>query len=215
MKVEKGRRGSGPNEVNATSIRRSNQDLKKRWWHPNPKLNWREKGLEKKLRCLRAYEVSPLSEDFGGDVKFIGCDGKSVYAHRFVLAGRSTVFQRMFDTEMNEKKSGIIRVEDTPAPVLRSLVNYCYTAEIEFTEEAPPNELLKVADKYEIEDLKAVCEDELSKHISKDNLSKRVTLARLYNAKKLDRMTQEFFKENFDAVYQIFVGEIMNIIPSK
>ncbi|KAL3682621.1 hypothetical protein R1sor_000643 [Riccia sorocarpa] len=169
--------------------------------------DWREKVLEKNLRFLRAYEVSPLSEDFRGDVEFIGFDRISVYAHRFILAGRSKVFQRMFDTEMNEKKSGIIRVEDTLAPVLRSLVNYCYTAEIKFTEEAPTDELLKVAEKYDIEDLKAVCEDELSENISKDNLSKRVTLARLYNAKKLDSMTRAFFKANFDAVYETFVRE--------
>ncbi|KAL3682641.1 hypothetical protein R1sor_000663 [Riccia sorocarpa] len=171
----------------------------------------REEHLETNLRFLRAYEVSPLSAGFRGDVEFIGRDGRSVYAHRFILAGRSKVFQRMLDTEMKEKKTGVIRVDDVAGPVLRSMVNYCYTAEIQFTEEAPADELLKVAEKYDIKDLKAVCEDELSKDISKENLSKRITLARLYNAKKLDRMTQQFFKANFDTVYETFVGEITDI----
>ncbi|KAL3682073.1 hypothetical protein R1sor_000095 [Riccia sorocarpa] len=190
-------------------------------WSPKAVINdvklrgRREKEPERNLRFLRAYEISPLSDDFRGDVEFIGGDGKSVFAHRFILAGRSRVFQRMLDTEMKEKKSGIIRVDDVPAPVLRSMVNYCYTAEINFTEEAPADELLKVAEKYDIEDLKAVCEDELSKDISRDNLSKRVTLARLYNAKKLDKMTRDYFKTNFYSVYEAFVAEIMDIVPSK
>ncbi|KAG6556129.1 hypothetical protein Mapa_002070 [Marchantia paleacea] len=148
--------------------------------------------LENKVRFLQAYEPGPLSELFRGDVSFVGCDLEPVFAHRFIMAGKSVVFRKMFDIDMKEKESGTVQVDDAVAPVLRSMVNYCYTADILFTEEAPAEEVLKLAHKYDINELKAVCESELSRGLR---------LAHIYDAKKLDAVAARFFKENFDDVY--------------
>ncbi|KAL2630211.1 hypothetical protein R1flu_014897 [Riccia fluitans] len=164
--------------------------------------------LEKKVRFLQAYEPGPMSEHFRGDVSFVGCDLEPVYAHRFIMAGKSMVFRRMFDIDMQEKESGTVRVEDAVAPVLRSMVNYCYTADIEFTEDAPAEEVLKLAHKYDIDELKAVCESELSRGINKENLCNRLRLAHIYDAKKLDAVAAKFFKENFDEVYTSVVERL-------
>ncbi|BFI13310.1 hypothetical protein MPTK1_4g16245 [Marchantia polymorpha subsp. ruderalis] len=157
--------------------------------------------LENKVRFLQAYEPGPLSESFRGDVSFVGCDLEPVFAHRFIMAGKSSVFRKMFDIDMKEKESGTVQVDDAVAPVLRSVVNYCYTADILFTEEAPAEEVLKLAHKYDINELKAVCESELSRGINNENLCNRLRLAHIYDAKKLDAVAARFFKENFDDVY--------------
>ncbi|OAE30976.1 hypothetical protein AXG93_2018s1430 [Marchantia polymorpha subsp. ruderalis] len=94
----------------------------------------------------------------------------------FMKAGKSTVFQKMFDINLKEMESGTVTVHKADAPALRSMVNFCYTAEILFTEEAPVEEVLKVAHRFDIIELKEVCESELCKGINRENLCTRLYL---------------------------------------
>ncbi|KAL3682299.1 hypothetical protein R1sor_000321 [Riccia sorocarpa] len=169
-----------------------------------------ESRILTRLRFLREYESSPLSKDFRGDIRFLGWDGEEVHAHKFVMAGRSVVFRRMFSSDMQEKETGIVHCPDASAPVLKSMVNFCYTAEIQFTEEASPEEVLKIAHKYDIKNLKLVCEDELIIRIKEANVYELVMLAQKYDAKQLDKAIAKFFKEGFDVVYPIFVQRLCN-----
>ncbi|KAL3682462.1 hypothetical protein R1sor_000484 [Riccia sorocarpa] len=155
------------------------------------------KELRDKLYFLVAYEPGPLNEGFRGDIILVGYDEEPVHAHRFILAGKSDVFRRMFENDMREKESGIVRIEDATAPVLRSMVKFCYTAEASFTE-ASVAEVLRIAHKYCIIDLKTVCESELSKDINADNICDRMVVAEMYEAKSLEYKLNVFFKENFD-----------------
>ncbi|KAL3682561.1 hypothetical protein R1sor_000583 [Riccia sorocarpa] len=156
------------------------------------------RAVENRLNFVLKFQPGPTDSEFRGDVCLVGSDGGPVYAHRFILAGRSTVFRRMFETEMLEKESGTIHVEDASINVLRSLVKYLYTMETEFTEEAPAEELLKLADKYDIEDLKAVCEEELCKNVNMGNFLDRLVVAKRYNSKRLDTLTASFLVENLE-----------------
>ncbi|KAL3682577.1 hypothetical protein R1sor_000599 [Riccia sorocarpa] len=165
-------------------------------------------GFEKKLRFLRAYDPAPLSELFMGDIKFVGSDEKPVYAHRFIIAGKATVFQRMFHSDMKEKKSGTVVLNDASSPVIRSMVNFCYTAETEFTEDASAEEMLKISHKYDIRDLKQECDKELAKGVDQNNLCRLLKLAHLYDAKKLDSATARFFGRNFKDVYKNVVERL-------
>ncbi|KAL3682605.1 hypothetical protein R1sor_000627 [Riccia sorocarpa] len=117
--------------------------------------------MSNKLRFLREYDSSPLSEEFRGDMKFVGSDGEEVYAHKFIMAGRSMVLRRMFDADTKREETGIVQCPGTSGHVLRSMVNFCYTAAIQFTEEAPAEEVIKLAHKYDINCLKSVCQEEL------------------------------------------------------
>ncbi|KAL2611363.1 hypothetical protein R1flu_023055 [Riccia fluitans] len=170
-------------------------------------------NLEKQVRFLRAFQPSPLSEDFRGDVTFVGRDGKPVYAHRFIMAGKSAVFQRMLDTDMKERNSGTIFINDANSSVLKSVVKYCYTADIDFTEEAPAEEILKVAHKYDIVELKGVCEDELSRGLDTENFCTRAMLAQIYDAGKLDAATSAFFRANFDKLYLTVIKRLCKYAP--
>ncbi|KAL3682584.1 hypothetical protein R1sor_000606 [Riccia sorocarpa] len=156
----------------------------------------------KRVRFLHAFDPAPLSESFVGDVDFVGSDQVPVSAHRFIMAGKSTVFQRMFRCDMKEKVSGTVVVYDASSAVLKSMVNFCYTAEIEFTEDAPAEEMLKISHKYDIGDLKEECEEELSKGVNGNNFCERLKLAHMYDAKKLDAALVKYFQENFTDMYK-------------
>ncbi|KAL3682448.1 hypothetical protein R1sor_000470 [Riccia sorocarpa] len=138
----------------------------------------------------------------------MGCDQQHVHAHRFILAGRSTVFRRMFENDMNEKESGVVRIDDANTHVLRAMVNYCYTADVVFTAEATAEEVVKVAIKYCLSNLKAMCLSHLSKNINEDNVCERLLLAELYEGKDLRRAIEKFFVSNPSEVYSSFAKRL-------
>lgn len=48
-------------------------------------------------------------------------------AHKALLSARSPVFARMFDSEMKEKETNTVEIEDIEAQTLQELLNYIYT----------------------------------------------------------------------------------------
>ncbi|KAL3682583.1 hypothetical protein R1sor_000605 [Riccia sorocarpa] len=172
-----------------------------------------DESVKKKLRFLQAYEPGPLSAHFRGDMSFIGRDQERVYAHRFIMEGKSTVFRKMFQNDMQEKESGIVRVDDASSHVIRSMVNFCYTTEIQFTEEASVEDVLKIAHKFDIKDLKDVCDEELCKDICGDNICRKMMLAHNFDVEKLGEATKEYFKNNFSLVYPGFLERLCRNSP--
>ncbi|CAM6097109.1 unnamed protein product [Calypogeia fissa] len=95
-----------------------------------------------------------------------------------------------------------IQVDDTSYAVMKAVVNCCYTADIDFTEEVSPGEVLKVAHKYEIDYLRDLCEKELCRTLNAKNVGEILKLGRKFGAKELHSKATQFFKENFDDVYE-------------
>ncbi|CAM6081738.1 unnamed protein product [Calypogeia fissa] len=131
-----------------------------------------------------------------------------IHSHRFILADKSSVFRKMFETDMLEKQTGIIQIDDATFPVMRSVISFCYTAEIQFSEEVPAEEVLKVAHKYAIDHLRDVCAEELTKNINKESLPQMLRLAKRFDAKGLQDAAAKFFKENFDSVFPNVLNEL-------
>ena len=61
---------------------------------------------------------------------------------------RSTVFERMFDSNMAEAKSGTVVIEDMEADTLQRLLEFTYTGKV--TDMQDVMELLYAADKYQM-----------------------------------------------------------------
>ncbi|KAL3682581.1 hypothetical protein R1sor_000603 [Riccia sorocarpa] len=146
-------------------------------------------------------------------MSFLGRDQERVYAHRFIMEGKSTVFRKMFQNDMQEKESGTVRVDDASSHVIRSMVSFCYTTEIQFSEEASAEEVLKTAHKYDIKGLKDVCDDELCLDICGDNFYRKLMLAHIFDARKLGEVTKEYFLNNFSQVYPEFVERVCRNSP--
>ncbi|KAG6547932.1 hypothetical protein Mapa_010752 [Marchantia paleacea] len=190
--------------------------------------------LKAKLKFLQSFEPGPMSDSFRGDLKLMGSDNIPVYAHRFIMpvwrttihleglglrsaarhlllpmSGKSPVFKKMFETEMEEKETGVVKIVDFTAPVLRAMVNFCYTAEIAFSITAPAEEVLKVAHKYDIPELKIVSEDELSRGFTTNNICLRLWLASMYGSKKLETEASKYVKDNFETIFPIIRKQIV------
>lgn len=108
----------------------------------------------------------------------------AVPAHGVILASRSPVFRAMLDNEMEESRSGIIKIYDVSYDALRAFVHYMYTAEA-LLDEQMACELLVLAEKYEVKHLKTYCEKFITSKVNNDNAIVHYAFAHRHSAKQL------------------------------
>jgi hypothetical protein len=70
------------------------------------------------------------------------------------------------------------RREDQTWEEYWNCISFCYTAEMQFLDSVPTEEVLKVAQKYAIDHLQDVCAKELTKNIDNDSLPQMLKLAK-------------------------------------
>ncbi|KAL5779320.1 hypothetical protein ACOSQ2_010057 [Xanthoceras sorbifolium] len=113
--------------------------------------------LKAKVAFLRFWSpLDQLSRSHGGpcytDVVLVASsqDGPAVPvpAHKAILVSRSPVFKAMLENEMEESRSGAIKISDISYEALRAFVNYLYTAEA-CLDEQMACDLLELAEKYQ------------------------------------------------------------------
>ncbi|XP_074563420.1 BTB/POZ domain-containing protein At4g08455 [Curcuma longa] len=112
------------------------------------------------------------------------CSTPAVPAHRAILISRSPVFKAMLENEMEESRSGIIKIHDVSYDVLRSFVHYLYTAEV-LLDEHMACELLILAEKYQVKHLKIFCEKFMTSKVNNDNAIGNYAFAHRHSAKQL------------------------------
>lgn len=116
------------------------------------------------------------------DVEFkIGRE--SVRAHKLIVSARSKVLKTMLGSEMKEK-NGVVVIDDTNVEAFKAFLLYLYTEEIENIEKFA-EDLLVLADKYDLQCLKDKCEDCLCNKIEKENVVCYLITGKLLNCQKL------------------------------
>ncbi|KAJ9166715.1 hypothetical protein P3X46_021422 [Hevea brasiliensis] len=120
-----------------------------------------------------------------------------VPAHKAVLASRSPVFRAMLENEMEESRSGTIKISDVSYDALRSFVNYLYTAEACLDEQLACD-LLVLAEKYQVKHLKSCCEKFLVSKLNWDNSVPSYAFAHQHNAKHLLEAALSLITDNMD-----------------
>ncbi|XP_030491263.1 BTB/POZ domain-containing protein At4g08455 isoform X1 [Cannabis sativa] len=145
---------------------------------------------------------TPYSTRFS-DVILVALEGTSgapapaVPAHKAVLASRSPVFRAMLENEMEESRSGTIKINDVSYEALRAFVNYLYTADADFNEHMAYS-LLVLAEKYQVNHLKICCERFLISTLNWDNLIGSYAFAHQHNAKLVLEASLSMITENMD-----------------
>ncbi|KFK32132.1 hypothetical protein AALP_AA6G202600 [Arabis alpina] len=153
-----------------------------------------EEELKREIEDLKA-KVAFLRLDSGSsrsfsDVVLIAShdDGAAaappIPAHKSVLVSRSPVFKAMLENEMEESRSGIIKISDVSYDALRTFVYYLYTAEA-CLDEQMAYDLLVMSEKYQVKHLKSYCERFLVTKLTWDNALMSYAFAHQHNAKQL------------------------------
>ncbi|TVT99190.1 hypothetical protein EJB05_55459, partial [Eragrostis curvula] len=130
-----------------------------------------------------------LQTEKGADVVFeVG--GEKVAAHRCVLAARSAVFSAELFGTMKESDitgAGVIRIDDMEAQVFKTLLYFVYTDSLpkinkdDRQADAMFQHLLVAADRYNVERLKFICQENLCRYINVGTVATILTLAEQHN----------------------------------
>ncbi|XP_055926961.1 speckle-type POZ protein B-like isoform X2 [Argiope bruennichi] len=160
--------------------------------------------------CAIQFKVPEcqLSKDIGAlfrEKKFsdvtLSVNGYEFFAYKAILSARSPVFAAMFEHDMTEKKQNRVEITDMEPDVLGELFHFIYT-DCSNNLTIMPEELLAAADKYALERLKVMCEEELSNNLSIESSAETLILADLHNANQLKAYAIEFLKSHASDVIE-------------
>jgi len=116
------------------------------------------------------------------------CQEEEIRCHKNILGARSPVFYRMFDVNMEEKKSGVVEIEDIDLPVLQAMLNFIYTGE-DVTEDVDDlANLVYAGDKYELKGLLDFC---YQKFLHTEDDSKLVEMLIMADRHNLENIKEE------------------------
>ena len=121
------------------------------------------------------------------------------FAHESVLGARSPVFAKMFEHNLQESATSSISVSDIKPEVFKEVLSFIYTNQVPHLSTMAP-QLLYTAEKYQLDDLKARCEQFLSCNLQVSNAVQTLLLAQTYNAGQLKQNTLLFIAEYIDKV---------------
>ena len=127
----------------------------------------------------------------------IKCNETVFPCHQNILAARSPVFEMMLQNEMKEKKTKKIVIKDSNPRTVTEMLNFMYTGDISLDDmEEMARDLLAAAEKYELSDLKKMCEEKLCSSLSVENSIECLVLGDLHHASKLKKMALELVAKN-------------------
>lgn len=122
-------------------------------------------------------------------------------AHRSILAIQSTTFCAMFgNASWNEAKSGDHKIDDVNAHTMKSLIEFLYLGKRAVESSADVRDLFIAADKYDLVELKELCEKVLGDNVDVASAVDIALLADRHSAKSLRKRAIDFIKDNGEAI---------------
>jgi len=136
------------------------------------------------------------------DIKIL-CEGQSFECHMAILAARSPVFMAMFQSDMKEKETRTVTIDDCKAGVVGEMLNFIYTGNVSSSHNSLSDiasELLEAADKYQLDLLKNICEESLCSTLKVINCVEYLVLGDMYHTSKLKKTALRLVVENADSI---------------
>ena len=128
-----------------------------------------------------------------------GDDRARLKAHRNVLCAASPFLYNALNTEMKEKKEGVIRLEEASKGLMEDILEYLYTGHVEISERNAVD-LLAMADYLIIPSLKAKSCEVIWQSMSHTNCLLFYYAAMSYQCTELQERTRNFIFANFMSV---------------
>uniref|UniRef100_A0A0K0D6X5 BTB domain-containing protein n=1 Tax=Angiostrongylus cantonensis TaxID=6313 RepID=A0A0K0D6X5_ANGCA len=121
-----------------------------------------------------------------------------LWAHKCKLIAHSDVFYAMFHYDTIERETNSVMIEDFAASAVKNMLIFVYVGSfsLQGLETRDIADLMRLADKYFIEALKALCEKELIARICSANVVDFVELADFCNAMCLHENCFYFMSNN-------------------
>ena len=125
-----------------------------------------------------------------------GEDQARLKAHRIVLCAASPFFYNALNSDMKEKKEGMIRLQETRKAVMEEVLEFVYTGQVDVTQHNA-FDLLEMADFLVIPSLKAFSSKFISQTLSLSNCLGAYYSAERYHCPELQKEARDFASANF------------------
>jgi len=127
-----------------------------------------------------------FNNQYLSDVIFV-IEGKEMYAHKFMLQMRCEHFRGMFSSGLRESRSNKITITDFSYEVFSEVIRFIYTDSCNITNDTIPD-LLAASNFYQLDRLKALCEDYWYKDMDISNVAHFLAIADRFNANQLKKL---------------------------
>lgn len=135
-----------------------------------------EKKIETEGKTLFTLWSTRLHSDF----KFLSSDGRTILAHKSILAAQSPVFAAMFDCQLEESRTNECKIEDISFEAFEKFLEFLYTRQIPISNDHIL-EVYTAAVKYQIEMLPEICEELIYDNVNEDNALEVLKLGNLHS----------------------------------
>ncbi len=125
--------------------------------------------------------------------------GEEIHSHRAVLAATSAYFLAMFTHQLRESEQQEVEIKDMDPQVLRSLVDFAYTGEIDITVENV-QEVLAAASLLQIATVQDNCCEFLKKQLDASNCLGIKNFAEANGCSQLSDVIDSFARRHFQEV---------------
>jgi len=115
------------------------------------------------------------------------CQSEEFKCHKNILGARSSVFQRMFDVDMDENNPGVVDIDDINPEALKIILEFIYTGEDITKDMDDLANLIYAADKYELKGLLDLC---YKRFLNTNDESKLVEMLIIADRHKLDNIKE-------------------------
>ncbi|XP_047457320.1 kelch-like protein 41a [Mugil cephalus] len=161
-------------------------------------------GLREDLRLFQSTLLQDGLKELLNENKLIDCSLKvgdrSIPCHQLILAACSPYFRELFFSEEGkEAERKEVVLENLDANILEAIVNYMYSAEIDINENNV-QDVLAVANRFQIPSVFTVCVNYLQKNISKKSCLAIYRLGLMLNCARLAIAARDYIADRFETV---------------
>jgi len=164
------------------------------------------------IHCLESLVNSVFFQDISFDV-----EGTIIPAHKLILRVRTEYFNSMFASGLRESQQKIIRIYDCTPQVFIDILKFIYIDSCSISEDNC-NSLMEQANFFQLDRLKAICENFWIGNINVQNACSLIQIADRFNAIQLRDFAREFIfshiqevitTEGFKELDQTLVSQIL------
>ncbi|XP_078371889.1 kelch-like protein 40 isoform X2 [Oculina patagonica] len=155
------------------------------------------------VEMMKRLDIQRRNEQFCDVILEVGSgdDQARLKAHRIVLCAASPFFYNALNSDMKEKKEGVIRLEETSKAVMEKVLEYLYTGHVDINEHNA-FDLLHTADFLVVPSLKEQACELVLRKLSSSNCINAYYTAVKYQCPELEKRARDFTFANFMDVTQ-------------
>ena len=134
----------------------------------------------------------------------ITCDEEVFYCHRNILSARSPVFSAMFQADMIENHLQKVNIRDVKKEVFSEVLKFIYTGKVssDGSLKDKARNILAVANKYQLDLLKKLCEAQLVSTLDASNCVELLVHGDLHQATNLKMMALDSVSMNLASLIE-------------